>query len=59
MALRMTPALSLGVADHVWSIAELIDAALATTQDEPDGSNPAPTQSTHQPRLSVIQGGRA
>ena len=27
-----TPAMPLGVADHVWTIGELLDAALATPQ---------------------------
>jgi len=27
---RTTPAVSLGIADHVWSFGELLDAALAT-----------------------------
>ena len=27
-ALRITPAMQLGVTDHVWSIGELVDAAL-------------------------------
>jgi hypothetical protein len=27
-ALRITPAMQLGLTDHVWSIGELIDAAL-------------------------------
>lgn len=29
-SLRMTPAMSLGITDHVWSIGELIDAAIST-----------------------------
>jgi hypothetical protein len=29
-SLRSTPAMALGIADHVWSIGELIDAALAS-----------------------------
>jgi hypothetical protein len=29
-ALRSTPAMALGIADRVWTIAELLDAALAT-----------------------------
>jgi hypothetical protein len=28
--LRSTPAMALGIADRVWTIAELVDAALAT-----------------------------
>jgi IS1 family transposase len=37
-ALRITPAMQLGVTDHVWSIGELIDAALAG--DLPQGTGP-------------------
>jgi IS1 family transposase len=36
--LRITPAMQLGVTDHVWSIGELIDAALAG--EIPEGSGP-------------------
>ena len=34
-ALGTTPAVALGIADHVWSIGEMIDAALATLPIEP------------------------
>jgi hypothetical protein len=33
--LRTTPAVSLGIADHVWSIGELVDAALAAAAKSP------------------------
>jgi hypothetical protein len=46
--LRVTPAMALGVTDHIWTIGELIDAA---TADHP----PAPRMRT----FTVIQGGRA
>jgi hypothetical protein len=36
--IRFTPAMQLGVTDHVWSIGELIDAALAG--EVPEGSGP-------------------
>jgi IS1 family transposase len=36
--LRITPAMQLGVTDHIWSIGELIDAAL--DGELPDGSGP-------------------
>jgi hypothetical protein len=36
--LRITPAMQLGVTDHVWSIGELLDAALAG--DLPEGTGP-------------------
>src|SRR3954469_11919090 len=35
--LRITPAMQVGVTGHVWSIGELIDAALASTAPTPDG----------------------
>jgi hypothetical protein len=34
-ALRTTPAVALGIADRVWTIGDLIDAALATLPVEP------------------------
>jgi hypothetical protein len=66
--LRITPAMQLGVTDHVWSIGELIDAALdgslptGTTTENPTNLDPSDTiQSTrHQfkGRFTVIQGGK-
>jgi IS1 family transposase len=50
-ALRMTPAMALGITDHVWSIGELIDAALKAVPTKP---MPTPTQRRRQFR--VIQG---
>ncbi|MBI3439008.1 MAG: transposase [Proteobacteria bacterium] len=52
MALRVTPALALGVTDHVWSMAELVEAALAATEPppEPKGRQVGP--------FRVIDGGR-
>jgi IS1 family transposase len=60
MALKATPAMSIGVADRPWSIADLIDAALSTSgNEEPDApTNPSPTTSASH-RFTVIQGGRA
>lgn len=46
---RVTPAMSLGVADHPWSIGELLDNALGLG---PDTHRPQP------PRLRLIQGGK-
>jgi hypothetical protein len=43
--LRVTPAMQLGVMDHIWSIGELVDAAL---------NNEAP-----KPAFRVIQGGKS
>jgi len=44
--LRITPAMALGVTDHIWSIGELVDAA---TADQLPAPHP----------FTVIQGGRA
>jgi len=52
-ALRTTPAVSLGIADHVWSIGELIDAALATQSETPET-----TASDRRKRFQVISGGK-
>ena len=35
--IRVTPAMALGLTDHPWSIAELIDAALDGRSEEPSG----------------------
>lgn len=53
-ALRTTPAVSLGITDHVWSIGELIDAALATQPIAPETTAPDRRQ-----RLTVIKGGKS
>jgi hypothetical protein len=50
-ALRVTPAMQLGVTDHVWTIGELLDAAL-------DGMLP-PTPRKRIGRSTVIDGGKA
>jgi hypothetical protein len=65
-ALRITPAMQLGVTDHVWSIGELIDAALAgelppgTATDSPKNLNPSDTLQSRRRHVpfSVIDGGR-
>jgi len=41
--LRVTPAMQLGVTDHIWTIGELVDAATAVSHMRP---------------FTVIQGGR-
>jgi hypothetical protein len=46
-ALRITPAMSLGVADHIWTIGELIEAALAS----------APIDRHRKRRFKIIEGG--
>lgn len=51
-ALRQTPAMALGLTDHVWTIGELIDAALANVPPS-EGRRRKPVQ------LTVIEGGRA
>jgi IS1 family transposase len=68
--LRITPAMQLGVTDHIWSIGELIDAALdgemptGTTTENPTNLNPSDTiQSTRhhgqfKGRFTVINGGK-
>jgi len=48
--LRMTPAMALGVTDHIWTIGELIDAALDGTILEPTGRRVG--------RFTVIDGGK-
>jgi IS1 family transposase len=48
--LRVTPAMQLGVTDHIWTIGELVDAAL-------EGVIPAP-RGRRYGRFTVIDGGR-
>ncbi len=50
-ALRMTPAMALGVTDRVWSIAELIEAALKVVP-----TKPTPTTAQRRKSFRVIQG---
>jgi IS1 family transposase len=50
-ALRMTPAMALGITDHVWTIAELIDAALKAVP-----TKPTPTPAQRRKSFRVIQG---
>jgi hypothetical protein len=52
-SLRTTPAVALGVADRVWSIGDLIDAALATLPKEPVVTAP-----DRRRRFRVIEGGK-
>jgi hypothetical protein len=51
--LRTTPAVALGITDHVWSIGELIDTALAAVP-----SKPTPTAPDRRRQFGVIDGGR-
>jgi hypothetical protein len=39
-ALRTTPAMALGITDHAWSIAELVEAALAAAPPKPTPTAP-------------------
>ena len=48
---QMTPAMTLGLTDHSWSIGELIDAALATDPSAPENMR-------DRPQFRVIEGGR-
>jgi len=50
-ALRVTPAMQLGIADHVWTLGELVAAAL-------DGMIPQPRGNKRGP-FTVIKGDRA
>ena len=49
--IRTTPAVALGITDHVWSIGELLDAALAGELPQPAGRQVG--------RFRVVDGGRA
>jgi hypothetical protein len=46
---RVTPAMQLGIADHVWTIRELVNAALEGTFERPQGAQRG--------RFRVIEGG--
>ena len=50
-ALRMTPAMALGITDRLWSIAELIEAALKAVP-----TKPTPTPAQRRRSFRVIQG---
>jgi hypothetical protein len=52
-SLRSTPAMALGIADRVWSIGELVDAALATQP-----ITPITTAPDRRKRFTVVKGGR-
>jgi IS1 family transposase len=67
--LRMTPAMALGVTDHIWSVGELVDAALAQPAGMPTEPTPGPIRRTHHRgeglpadrrpfKLTVIDGGK-
>ncbi|HZS38148.1 MAG TPA: hypothetical protein VFF06_15025, partial [Polyangia bacterium] len=69
-SLRQTPAMALGVTDHVWSVAELVESALAASEPPPLDLDPvesrggqlklrfpAPTPKREPPRLTLLKGG--
>ena len=58
--LRVTPAVELGLTDHIWSIGELIETALATPTDLAPlpSSAPMPQPDRKPVRLRVIRGGK-
>ncbi len=45
-ALRVTPAMALGVTDHIWTIGELIEAATQPEPQEPIGRAVGPSRLT-------------
>jgi hypothetical protein len=49
---QTTPAMALGLTDHVWSIGELIDAAIAVAPQEP-----SETPTERRKGFRVIEGG--
>jgi IS1 family transposase len=53
-ALRMTPAMALGIADRVWSMGDLIEAALKAVR-----TKPTPTAPQRRRQFRVIEGGRS
>ena len=64
--IKETPAMAVGLTDHPWSIAELMDAAEDAGKSEPEPYTPPPTPLRpmpapvqERPRFTVIQGGQA
>jgi len=53
-SLRSTPAVALGISDRVWTIGDLIDAALATQPIAPVTTAP-----DRRKRFQVIDGGKS
>jgi hypothetical protein len=51
--LRTTPAIAIGITDHVWSIGELIDSSLTAAPPKP-----TPTAPERRRQFRVIQGGK-
>jgi hypothetical protein len=52
-SLRSTPTMALGIADWVWTIGDLLDAALATQPIDPVVTSP-----DRRKRFTVVQGGK-
>jgi hypothetical protein len=50
---QVTPAMALGITDRIWSLGELIDAALAVA-----GPDPTETAPERRRKVRVIDGGR-
>ncbi len=57
--IRMTPAMALDVTDHIWTIGELIEAALNCETPEPINPRPHLPQGRMVGRFRVIDGGLA
>jgi len=53
-SLRTTPAVAAGIAQRVWSLGDLLDAALATQPITPETTAPE-----RRKRFRVIEGGRS
>jgi IS1 family transposase len=51
---QVTPGMAIGITDHVWSIGELLDAAIATQPIDPIVTAPA-----RRKRFRVIKGGKS
>jgi len=49
---RITPAMGLGITDHVWSLGELIDAALATPPAPTSAPVPTPPKKSFKASLA-------
>jgi len=56
--LRTTPAMALGVSNHIWTIGELIEQAMQAPATPPVAPSPAPIRSHGLVQLRVIRGGR-
>jgi IS1 family transposase len=66
--IRATPAMALGIADHIWTIGELVDAALSAPEAEPMTPAPRPVGMSAGkakgekgggiPKLYIVKGGK-